>query len=444
MNITKKLIFIALFILLILSILFYWFSRQPISPSKITNTPFPTVSIYSKSSPLLEGNQRGVSSSVSTKIDKPIIFQDLQIQQLNNLKKQLPIITSKYNISYSPLLDHFFIQKTSTDSTVAVNEWISQNNFTELVKNQSLFSIYDSNEPIQTIIAKQENIFKNNHELLLINAPTIKPTSSTNSTNSTNSTDLTDLTDSTGLTDSYQGNETAQTLRLISELLGQFDLNMPIGGAINSNPNQSPSISQITPTPFTPLISPNKLTGPISTPVSLQSLITEASQKVGVPYKILEGIMTMENPAVFNLSDAEVGQKSTPGSGITCPIANCSEQGPMQMTTGRDADGRTDCPKCCWNGNECSSYCPNAWGQYGGSINKYGGYTHIPNPCDLRDNIFAAALKLKTDSGASSPTDWTYAEVHDAGYHYHGNCSYPYPRFNNQTYCDYLWNYYKQ
>jgi len=430
---TNKLIFFAISILLVLSTLFYWLSHRPKNPSKTTGSPFPTVSLDSKSSPLSEGKQRGVS----TKSKTPIVYQDPQIKQLNNLKKQLPLTTNEFSLAYSGFLDRFFIQKTASDSADVINHWANQNGFTNIFQNQSLFIVTDNSQPIQTLIAEQENIYQNNHELLLISAPTINPVKKT--TNSTDSTDLTDLTNS--------NISTKNDLQMIADLFSLL-FNSPDITSFSTPSAFPPTSSSYPPNPFTPLISPNKLTGqsspisPISTPASLQSLITEASQKVGVPYKILEGIISIENPAVFNLTDVEIGQKSNPGSGITCPIANCSEQGPMQMTTGRDSDGRTDCPKCCWNG-KCTGYCPNAWGQYGNSISKYGGYIHTPNPCDLRDNIFAAALKLKTDSGATSPTEWTQEEANRAGLRYHGNCSYPYSRLGNRTYCQYLWDYYK-
>lgn len=407
-------------VLLVISILFYWLSHLPGNSSKTITTPFPTVSTNSKSSPLLEGNQR----SVLTKSKIPIVFQDSQIQQLNNLKKILPLTTDKFIITYSSLLDRFFIQKSANDSAEAIKNWADQNGYSDLFQKQSLFIETDNTQPIQSLIIKQENIFQNNHELLLINAPTINPIRP-----SAIPVDSTDSTVSTNL-------------NLVSDLFSLLFNSPDITSFSTPSAFQSPISPSSSPNFPIPSSSQSSPISQISTPISLQSLITEASQKVGVPYKILEGVISIENPAVFNLTDVEIGQKSNPGSGISCPIASCSEQGPMQMTTGRDSDGRTDCPKCCWNG-KCTGYCPNAWGLYSNSVNHYGGYSHTANPCDLRDNIFAAALKIKTDSRATSPTDWTQNEVNRAGLRYHGNCDYPYPRLGNRTYCQYLWDYYK-
>ncbi|NCO12449.1 hypothetical protein GW926_02880, partial [Candidatus Pacearchaeota archaeon] len=60
------------------------------------------------------------------------------------------------------------------------------------------------------------------------------------------------LTISPTSTSTYQGDETSQILNLFSELLGQYT-NIPLNNTIDSNINQTPSPSQITPiTPISP------------------------------------------------------------------------------------------------------------------------------------------------------------------------------------------------
>jgi hypothetical protein len=165
---------------------------------------------------------------------------------------------------------------------------------------------------------------------------------------------------------------------------------------------------------------------------SIRELLNEVGSQVGVPPAVLEGVMLMEDASTFNLDAQQVREYSLPGNVIPgCRPNQCSATGPMQMTIGRDSNGSTSCSGCCWMGS-CINQCPNAWATYGEG-----------NPCNLKDNVYAAARKLKNDSGAQSSTNWTQEEVYRAARRYYGDCTERFPGRNNMTYCEFVWWYYQ-
>jgi len=165
---------------------------------------------------------------------------------------------------------------------------------------------------------------------------------------------------------------------------------------------------------------------------SLRELFNEVGTQVGVPPAILEAVMLMESPSTFNLDPQQIKQYSLPGNVIPgCGPNQCSATGPMQMTIGYDYNGSTSCSGCCWRG-KCLTRCPNAWATFGQG-----------NPCNLKDNIYAAARKLKNDSGAQSSSNWTKEQVFRAAERYYGDCTERFPGKNNMTYCEFVWWYYQ-
>lgn len=168
---------------------------------------------------------------------------------------------------------------------------------------------------------------------------------------------------------------------------------------------------------------------------SLREIFNDVGNQIGVPPIILEAVLQIEMPSVFRFTPEQIKQYSLPGNTIpNCHPNVCSATGPMQMTTGRDANNNPLCPNCCWKGSclDTKGGCPNAWAAYG-----WG------DPCNLKDNITAAARKLKKDSKSNSPIFWTKDEVYRASYRYYGNCTVAYPRLGNRTYCEYVWWYYQ-
>jgi hypothetical protein len=189
---------------------------------------------------------------------------------------------------------------------------------------------------------------------------------------------------------------------------------------------------------------------PTGTPVTatsiknLRGLLEEIALKTGTPARILEGVFIVESPSLFNsITDTQVQTYSQPGGVVpNCTKNSCSAAGVMQFTTGVDNAGSSSCSSCC-SGGKCLNKCPNAWSEYRDSINKFGGYAHQSNICNLRDNVYGAGAKLKADSGNKGGA-WTKAQVTQAITRYYGACdtNHVYKRLGNRTYCDFVWWYY--
>ncbi len=198
----------------------------------------------------------------------------------------------------------------------------------------------------------------------------------------------------------------------------------------------------ITPTPIIPSHLPNL--APHGAP-SLQNLISEVSQNVGIPRGVIEAVLKIENPAVFYLTENQIKEYSSPGkTWPNCGPNQCSATGPMQITTGKDNKGSPLCGQCCWQGRclDTRGGCPNQWSLYKTAVNLYGKFNHSPNVCNIRDNIYAGASKLKHDSGSDNPVVWTKEEVFKAARAYYGDCSVKFSRLGNRTYCEFVWDYY--
>lgn len=205
------------------------------------------------------------------------------------------------------------------------------------------------------------------------------------------------------------------------------------GGA---TPNPTPSAPQQTPegTPIN------------QTYANLSDFKDYVGEKTGVPLCVLEAISYIEYPTVWDYTPEQFNNYIQPGAVIpNCPLNLCSASGHMQMTTGIDDRGDTTCGRC------GAGYCPNAWASYGNAVNQYDSATHTPNVCNLRDSEFAAAKKLKTDSGTdfSNRNNWQEEAYMRAGTRYYGSCSsghsydfntrgFPQEVPTSLTYCEFL------
>ena len=197
---------------------------------------------------------------------------------------------------------------------------------------------------------------------------------------------------------------------------------------------------QSAPTPILGVGSPTPTPLPVTENIkSLRVLFKEIEGKVFVPAAILEAVAKIEMSTTFTYTPAQISQYTTPGNKIPgCGPNVCSATGPMQMTIGKDANGDTTCPGC------GVGFCPNAWSGYKNAVKDFGDYTHTSNVCNLRDNIYGSAAKLKHDSGTGETSlNWTKAQTKEAGYRYYGNNTIRYPRLENMTYDEYVWWYYQ-
>ena len=390
----KKVIIIGLICILFSIAFILYFSTKNVTTQQEKNRTTPAPSFFNIGNERNGAAQTGQNTIVANEnaIIKnseegtlPSNFNILpknDIKLLEELKKILPYKTGDFEVYFSPSFGSFIVIKKTPAAMEKFKAWSQEKGIPQLIENKNLFIIKEQSGDPQS-----------------------------------------------SLSGFGSGEGTGGEKNKFAEFITEF-----FRVLLGSTPGESTS------TPTLPTSSPS-VPGP-SVSGNLAELFTEVGQKVGVPPRIIEGVMMIEDPSVFSLSQQEIAQYTTPGNTIPgCKPNQCSASGPMQMTIGTDGNGSSSCSGCCWNGR-CLSSCPNAWLSYGGSVNTYGGYSYASNPCNLKDNVYAAAAKLKSDSGATSASSWTQEQVYKAGKSYYGNCTAAYSRLGNRTYCEYLWWYY--
>lgn len=350
-------------------------------------------------------------------LKKVNILSNEDLKKLEILKNILPYENADFAITYSPILNKFLITKKTDQALDKFQAWSKENDLGSLIDNNDLFLII--NQPAEDYTNKVGNTYQDNQDRILSEeqkkadqetpgfmlTPYIEPPKNISSDTGDNL--LNELFTTT-----------ADFLSIVFD--SEYYKKIAVKSEKSIEPTSPPSSSD--------------------TSTSLAAILNEASQKVDVPERILEAVLKIESPSTLSLSPDEIRSYSTPGAVIPgCGPNYCSAAGPMQMTIGIDNKGNTSCPAC------GAGFCPNAWATYGTSVNTYGQYAHSSNPCNLKDNIYAAALKLKKDSGAADANNWTQDQVYRAARSYYGSCDdkYRYSRLGNRTYCEYVWWYYK-
>lgn len=381
-------------------------NSKTIYPTTVVDYNYPNKKIDPTST-----NKQIGSSILDPKIAKSIFILPNKDQQLlEQLKDKLPYKTNDFEITYSALFNKFIVQKKTGVADYKLMEWLKKNKIGDILSRYNLI-IY-ANQPIDQFKKEIEN-----NIITSLSISSSKPNAVT-----------TPATDTSSSANSTINNK---EIDIFTEFfIALFSINF---ASITANINYPTDPSQLYTTP--PLIN----TPPVIIPTTLTNLLTEIGNKVGVPEKILEAVLSIESPHTFNLSTDEISLYSIAGNSLPgCKPNLCSAIGPMQMTIGVDDYGDTSCPRC------GAGYCPNAWSSYGNAVNNYGGYNHQSNSCNIKDNIYAAASKLKNDSRASDPNNWTQEQVYRAALSYYGSCddTHRYERLGNRTYCEYVWWYY--
>jgi hypothetical protein len=419
----KKLILVLTIVFIIIIIIFIsitnLFKQKQSNPelSSTITTPTP----YGSSG--LQLNQKKLGKEYEEKLKEEKISQSIKImsieevQKLNDLKKLLPFTSADFDIVYSDFLNTFIVSLKTPGAKEKFLELLQKNNASSLLDYPNLIVFTD--KPAESYRLEIETKYEAAREKN-INTAQLTPTSQPIITNI-----VTPVVSPT-ISELQKAQNQAN---LLTDFLSFF-LNIQLSSStpsstIYSQPSTAnPQLSSINP--------------PLSL-LTLSSIISEASQKVGVPVKIIEGVMKVES-STFSYSDEEINAYSQPGSQIpNCFINTCSEKGPMQFTTGHDRYNGTTCPGC------GAGYCPNTWSQYSSSVNSYGGYTHTPEVCNIRDSVYAATALLKDGAKAVNSTTWTQEEVYRAITRYNGRkaCENKFDRLGGKTYCEYVWEYYK-
>lgn len=176
-------------------------------------------------------------------------------------------------------------------------------------------------------------------------------------------------------------------------------------------------------------------TGPLLEKGDLSLIFNEVAGKINMPAKLLSGVMKIECPAIFQLSDQEIATYSQPGQGIPasgktarCYRNNVGAMGPMQFMSG-------------------------TWPGYANAVNKFGGYTHKPNVENIRDSAYAGARMYYLNSGkteAERPKAgqaWSRDQVLRSVICYNAGCGRLSKSFEDlpketQKYFNTLWAYY--
>ena len=425
---TNKLIIIGIVLLLILiflsQILKSSFKLQNPTPSPRL-TPINTNFTYQPNSKTFKKNQFDKSKKVNQ--NNPIQFRNLNNDQLEaffQLQKKMPFENADFSVSYSYLLEKFIIEKKTTQAVDKFINYLKENNYDNLIE-EDIFIFTD--KPLNDYINEQEKvIYLNKNEIIKEN---IKE--NINLITKQINENIINYPES----NTFQKDETIS----IAEFLKIIFENIPSPYKSTNFPTITSTVTENFPTITTTVTEKINSNSPKFITTNLDQIFTEASQKVGVPKRILEAIVTIENASTFRLSSEEITQYSKPGNyWPKCGPNHCSATGPTQITIGIDHKGS---PKC----SSCGSItaCPNQWLIYGKAVNKYAGDSHQALPCNIRDNIFASAAKLKNDSRASDPQNWTKDQVYKAARHYYGNCTDRHPHVGNRTYCEFLWDYYQ-
>jgi hypothetical protein len=205
-----------------------------------------------------------------------------------------------------------------------------------------------------------------------------------------------------------------------------------------------PSITVVIPHTSSPHPTPTPSLPVNKTFTTMRDVFEQVGCKVGVPPRVLEKVALIEYAPVFKLSAAQI-EAATKNGGVmpNCPLNYCAAIGVMQMTIDHDERGDRSCRRC--YPSAANPSCANQWATYGNAVTKYEdlpGYT--PNACNIRDNVYAAALKLKRDSGSSKQVcganaqQWSQNEVYAATRAYYGACV----TNEGYGYCAEVWKYY--
>lgn len=198
----------------------------------------------------------------------------------------------------------------------------------------------------------------------------------------------------------------------------------------------SPSPSNIPNIP----VAQNTLYDPAGSNI-LKNIINQVGEYYGVPPAIIAAVSWIEGGHVWKYSDDLILQYSQEGAKdpVNCNENSSGAAGPMQFIFP-------------------------TWEGYQYAITKVPGYNNRqPERCNILDSFYAAASKLKNDSGTNQEiTTWDKQAVGKAGRAYYGTCFQcdfsKDPDLNSgsfgghsiaaclrlgTSYCEYLWKYYQ-
>jgi soluble lytic murein transglycosylase-like protein len=155
------------------------------------------------------------------------------------------------------------------------------------------------------------------------------------------------------------------------------------------------------------------VTGTLPTNTKINQVFNEAGAKIGVPPKLVRAFMRVECGSAlsaFDTSDALVTQYTAVGAKYT---DSCDFNYECL-----DAYGYQDALLYCAQG--LMQFMPGTWVGYANTVNEYGYTRASTNPWNLLDATYAAAKKIKLDSGNTDPNNWTDEQIKAAQKAYFG------------------------
>ena len=171
---------------------------------------------------------------------------------------------------------------------------------------------------------------------------------------------------------------------------------------------------------------------PNLTSETLKDLFINAGTSYGVPAPIIASISLIEFSATWQLSDDKVQEYSQPGAKYP---ESCNEK----KEEIKDPDTGEITETKIWNGP--MQLLTTEWEKYKNAVTDSTGESRTPEICNIKDSIYAAAKKIKNDSGIDPSLDgcfiWEQAEVIKAAEAYFGQCE-----EDGVNYCDQVWQYY--
>lgn len=382
----KKLIIILSIVFFVLIITFTLISRRNAKISKQTIVPTSTIKRPETILPTLivQEKQKEVA-----RVNKQVMTIE-QAERFQNTRTKLPIKTPDFEIAYFPLLNEYFILKKSARADQEINLFLQNNGLSDIRNNfPNLF--ITTTEPTEEAIKKAEDDFlKKTHR-----GPYALPSSQVKGAFSGEVKGTSD--EDEFLNNLWKVNHTLQN-----------DPNLTEGeeGAGGTN----------TPPPGG---------GPTGDTSSIDAIFNEVANKVGVPAALPKAVMQKECGSVLSLSSEEISQFSQPGQGITAD----------HPTVGLCFDNHFDVG-CCYGPMQ---FTEGTWQGYATAVNDLGGYSHNPYIENIRDSVYGAAKKLKSDGGGGDVASWTKEQFFQAFRSYYGACGDSY----DPNYCEDAWQNYQ-
>lgn len=155
------------------------------------------------------------------------------------------------------------------------------------------------------------------------------------------------------------------------------------------------------------------VTGTLPATTKVNQVFNQVGAKIGVPPKLVRAFMRVECGSAlsaFDASDTLVDEYIKEGAKYT---QSCEFNYECL-----DSYGYQDALLYCAQG--LMQFMPGTWVGYANTVNENGYTRASTNPWNLLDATYAAAKKIKLDSGNTDPNNWTEQQIKDAQRAYFG------------------------